>query len=78
MTAPTRVRRHEVSHRSITAEEGGYDLDPTPGGGIRVRLVNVREGHGVGKVLLPLAAGAARRDAPAFGRRVKEAVGASA
>jgi hypothetical protein len=29
-------------------------------------------------VLLPLAAGAARKDAPAFGRRIKEAVESSA
>ena len=78
LTAPTRVRWHEVSHNSITAEEGGYDLEPTPDGGTRVRLYNKLEGHGVGKVLLPLAAGAARRDAPAFGRRIKEAVESSA
>ncbi|MEU8294820.1 SRPBCC family protein [Streptomyces pseudogriseolus] len=78
LTAPTRMRWHEVSHNSITAEEGGYDLEPTSDGGTRVRLFNVLEGHGVGKVLLPLAGSAARRDAPAFGRRIKKAVEASA
>ncbi|MFJ8897593.1 SRPBCC family protein [Streptomyces sp. NPDC102359] len=77
LTAPTRLRWHEVSHNSITAKEGGYDLEPTGDGGTRLRLFNVLEGHGVGKLLLPLAAGASRKDAPAFGRRIKEAVEAS-
>ncbi|MEU0287552.1 SRPBCC family protein [Streptomyces sp. NPDC005908] len=77
LTAPTRLRWHEVSHNSITAKEGGYDLEPTADGGTRLRLFNVLEGHGVGKLLLPLAAGASRKDAPAFGRRIKEAVEAS-
>ena len=35
------------------------------------------EGHGFGKVLLPIAARAARRDADAFAGRIKEAVEAS-
>ncbi|GAA1429486.1 hypothetical protein GCM10009601_44930 [Streptomyces thermospinosisporus] len=78
MTTPTRIRWREVSHNTITAREGGYDLEPTADGGTRVRLFNVLEGHGVGKLLLPFAAGAARKDAPAFGRRIKAAVEASA
>lgn len=78
LSAPTRMRWHEVSHNSITADEGGYDLEPTADGGTRVRLFNVLEGHGLGKALLPLAGSAARKDAPAFGRRIKAAVEASA
>ncbi|MEU5522786.1 SRPBCC family protein [Streptomyces sp. NPDC093250] len=74
---PTRMRWHETSHNSITADEGGYDLEPTADGGTRVRLFNVLEGHGLGKALLPLAGSAARKDAPAFGRRIKDAVEAS-
>ncbi|MEU3197427.1 SRPBCC family protein [Streptomyces sp. NPDC006996] len=78
LAAPHRIRWHEVSHNSVTADEGGYDLEPTADGGTRVRLFNVLEGHGLGKVLLPLAGSAARKDAPAFGRRIKTAVEASA
>ncbi|MGX1680133.1 SRPBCC family protein, partial [Streptomyces althioticus] len=44
LSAPTRMRWHEVSHNSITAQDGGYDLEPTPDGGTRVRLFNVLEG----------------------------------
>lgn len=77
MTAPTRIRWHEISHNSITADEGGYDLERTAEGGTRVRLFNVLEGHGLGKVLVPLAGSAARKDAPAFGQRIKAAVEAS-
>src|SRR5690606_37243749 len=74
LTAPTRIRWHERSRNLITADEGGYDLEPTPDGGTHVRLYNVLEGHGVGKLLLPVAGGAARKDAPAFGQRIKTAV----
>ncbi|MEV7014845.1 hypothetical protein [Streptomyces sp. NPDC093991] len=38
-----------------------------------MRLSDVLEGHGVGRTLLPPAAGAARRGVPAFGRRIEEA-----
>ncbi|MFJ8186256.1 hypothetical protein [Streptomyces sp. NPDC096105] len=72
------MRRHEVSHHSVTAQGGGYGLGPTPEGGTRVRLSDVLEGHGVGKTLLPPATGAARRGVPAFGRRVEEAAEAAA
>ncbi|MEU0922317.1 SRPBCC family protein [Streptomyces cyaneofuscatus] len=73
LTTPTRIRWREASHNSITVREGGYDLEPDPGGGTRVRLFNVLEGHGIGKLLLPLAGGASRKDAPEFGRRIKVA-----
>ncbi|MFJ5739800.1 SRPBCC family protein [Streptomyces microflavus] len=73
LTTPTRIRWREASHNSITVREGGYDLAPTPDGGTRVRLFNVLDGHGVGKLLLPLAGGAARKDAPEFGQRIKAA-----
>ncbi|MEU3047723.1 MULTISPECIES: SRPBCC family protein [unclassified Streptomyces] len=74
LSAPTRIRWHEVSTNAVTAREGGYDLEPTRDGGTRVRIFNVLEGHGVGKLLIPFAGGAARKDAPAFGRRIKTAV----
>jgi hypothetical protein len=34
---------------------------------------NVLEGHGLGKLLVGLALAAARKDAPAFGARIKAA-----
>lgn len=73
LTTPTRIRWREESQNSITVREGGYDLAPTPEGGTRVRLFNVLDGHGIGKLLLPLAGGAARKDAPDFGERIKAA-----
>ncbi|MFF6910692.1 SRPBCC family protein [Streptomyces sp. NPDC012389] len=73
LTTPTRIRWREASHNSITVREGGYDLEATPDGATRVRLFNVLEGHGIGKLLLPLAGGASRKDAPDFGERIKVA-----
>ncbi|WP_354637590.1 SRPBCC family protein [Kitasatospora camelliae] len=73
LEAPRTVRWTEQSHNLITAE-GGYDLEPLPNGHTRVRVFNVLEGHGLGKLLVKPAVHAARKDAPAFGRRIKEAV----
>src|SRR5690606_16410151 len=67
LVAPNRIRWHEQSKNLITAAEGGYDLERTPDGGTHVRLFNVLEGHGVGKLLVGFAGSAARKDAPAFG-----------
>ncbi len=77
LVSPSRIRWSERSRNLVTAADGGYDLEPTPSGGTRVRIFNRLEGHGIGKVLLPLAGGAARKDAPAFGQRIKRAVESS-
>lgn len=77
MEAPRKIRWRETSKNSVTASEGGYDLQEAANGGTQVRLYNALEGHGVGKVLVGLALGAARKDAPAFGERIKKAVEAS-
>ncbi|WP_327682431.1 SRPBCC family protein [Kitasatospora sp. NBC_00458] len=73
LDAPRTIRWSEQSKNLITAE-GGYDLEPLPGGGTRVRIFNVLEGHGIGKLLVSPALRAARKDAPAFGSRIKAAV----
>lgn len=73
LVAPMRIRWHENSKNLVTSEDGGYDLTPTPQGGTRVRLFNVLEGHGIGKLLVGPAVGSARKDAPAFGQRIKRA-----
>ncbi|GHH70230.1 hypothetical protein GCM10018781_29830 [Kitasatospora indigofera] len=73
---PGRIRWTEISKNLVTAE-GGYDLEPVPGGGTRLRVFNDLEGHGVGKLLVGLALSAARKDADAFARRIKRAVEAS-
>jgi uncharacterized protein YndB with AHSA1/START domain len=70
---PTRIRWAETSNNLVTASEGGYDLAPD-GDGTRVTLHNVLEGHGLGKLVAPLAVRAARKDADAFGQRIKAAV----
>ncbi|BCL18292.1 SRPBCC family protein [Streptomyces tuirus] len=73
LEAPVRIRWAEVSQNSVTADEGGYDLEPISDGRTRVRIFNVLEGHGIGKLLVGLALIAARKDAPGFGARIKAA-----
>jgi len=73
---PTRIRWAERSKNAITATEGGYDLAPE-GDGTRVTLHNVLEGHGIGKLIAPLALRSARKGADDFGTSIKAAVEAS-
>jgi uncharacterized protein YndB with AHSA1/START domain len=70
---PTRIRWAEISKNAITASEGGYDL-AREGDGTRVTLYNVLEGHGIGKLIAPLALRSARGGADAFGQSIKAAV----
>ncbi|MFI1396100.1 SRPBCC family protein [Streptomyces sp. NPDC020681] len=74
---PTRLRWTEVSKNIVTSKEGGYDLESTADGNTRLRVFNSLEGHGIGKLLTPLALSAARKDADAFAGRIKTAVEAS-
>jgi len=74
--APTKIRWEEISKNTVTAPEGGYDLSPE-GDGTRVRVFNVLEGHGFGKLIEPLALRAARKSADDFGQAIKAAVEAS-
>jgi uncharacterized protein YndB with AHSA1/START domain len=73
---PTRIRWTEVSKNLVTAPEGGYDLAPEAGG-TRVTLHNVLEGHGLGKLIEPMALRSARKGADDFGQAIKRAVEAS-
>ena len=73
---PTKIRWKEISKNAITVLHGGYDLT-AEGTGTRVRIYNELEGHGLGKLLLGFALRAARKDADAFGRRIKDAIEAS-
>ncbi|MFK4145140.1 SRPBCC family protein [Streptomyces sp. NPDC004065] len=77
LEAPARIRWAEVSKNSVTVREGGYDLEPLADGGTRVRIFNVLDGHGLGKLLVGLALAAARKDADAFGGRIKAAAEAA-
>ncbi|KUN82734.1 SRPBCC family protein [Streptomyces griseoruber] len=77
LEAPVRLRWAEVSKNTVTAREGGYDLESLPEGRTRVRIHNVLEGHGLGKLLVGLALAAARKDADAFGHRIKAAAEAA-
>jgi hypothetical protein len=75
--APHRIRWTEISKNVVTADEGGYDLEATGAGTTSVRIFNILEGHGIGKLLVGFALSAARKDADAFGQRIKTAVEAS-
>ncbi|MFD7895526.1 SRPBCC family protein [Streptomyces sp. NPDC059743] len=77
LEAPGKIRWAETSKNSVTSAEGGYDLESVGEGQTRVRIFNVLEGHGIGKLLVGIALSAARKDAPAFGERIKKAVEAS-
>ena len=73
---PTRIRWAEVSKNLVTAPEGGYDFAPE-GEGTRVTVYNVLEGHGLGKLIAPMALRSARKGADDFGKAIKAAVEAS-
>jgi carbon monoxide dehydrogenase subunit G len=73
---PTRIRWTEISKNMVTASEGGYDLAPD-GDGTRVRIFNELEGHGIGKLIAPLALRAARKGADDMARAIKQAIEAS-
>ncbi|WP_405791314.1 SRPBCC family protein [Streptomyces sp. NBC_00029] len=74
---PPHLIRWTEQTRNLVTAEGGYDLEGLPGGRTRVRIHNTLTGHGIGKLLVGLALGAARKDAPEFGRRIKAAAEAS-
>ncbi|MFK0044694.1 SRPBCC family protein [Streptomyces sp. NPDC090741] len=74
---PQRMIRWTEQSKNLVTAEGGYDFEALPGDRTRVRIFNTLEGHGLGKLLVGFALGAARKDAPDFGRRIKAAVEAS-
>lgn len=74
--SPTKLRWSEVSKNAVMAPEGGYDLSPE-GAGTRVRVYNVLEGHGFGKLIEGFALKSARKGADEFGNAIKAAVEAS-
>lgn len=71
---PKKIRWTERSKNAITVPEGGYDLASEGDGATRVTIFNNFAGHGFGKVILPLATRAAKKDADAFVGRIKAAV----
>jgi uncharacterized protein YndB with AHSA1/START domain len=73
---PTRIRWAEVSQNLVMAPEGGYDFAEEDGA-TRLTVYNVLEGHGVGKVIAPLALRSARKGADDFAAAIKAAVEAS-
>jgi hypothetical protein len=74
---PTKIRWTEISKNLVTVAEGGYDLESVSDGTTKVRIFNDLQGHGFGKLIAGFALSAARKDAPAFGNRIKAAVEAS-
>lgn len=75
--APTKIRWTERSENSITVPDGGYDLERVSDAQTKVTIHNSFQAHGIGKLLVGFAAGAAKKDAPAFAQRIKAAVEAS-
>jgi uncharacterized protein YndB with AHSA1/START domain len=73
----SKIRWAEQSKNLITAVEGGYDLEAISDTRTRVRIFNLLEGHGFGKIIAGFALSMARKDAPAFGNRIKAAIEAS-
>jgi Polyketide cyclase / dehydrase and lipid transport len=60
---PTKIRWTELTKNMITVPDGGYDLEPAGDGATRVTILNTFEGHGFGKVILPLALRGAQKAA---------------
>jgi hypothetical protein len=77
LTENSRIRWAEQSKNIVTAVEGGYDFEAVSDTRTRVRIFNVLQGHGIGRLIAGFALAAARKDAPAFGNRIKTAIEAS-
>jgi hypothetical protein len=77
LTENSRIRWAEQSKNIVTAVEGGYDFEAVSDTRTRVRIFNVLQGHGIGRLIAGFALAAARKDAPAFGNRIKAAIEAS-
>ncbi|HEV7650282.1 MAG TPA: SRPBCC family protein [Actinophytocola sp.] len=72
-----KIRWAEQSKNLVTAVDGGYDFESVSDTRTRLRVFNVLEGHGFGKLIAGFALSAARKDAPHFAERIKKAVEAS-
>jgi uncharacterized protein YndB with AHSA1/START domain len=72
-----KIRWAERSKNLVTATEGGYDFQSLAAGKTKLRVFNVLEGHGLGKLIAGFALGAARKDAPHFAERIKKAIESS-
>lgn len=75
--APTKIRWKELSKNPVVVPEGGYDLEPAGEGSTRLRLFNVLEGRGFGKLIAGLALRSARKSAGSMAEAIKRAVEAS-
>ena len=71
---PSRIRWAERSKNAITVPDGGYDLVPAAEGRTELAFFNTFEGHGFGKLIMPLALRSARKGADDFARSIKTAV----
>ena len=69
---PSRIRWTERSKNMITVPNGGYDLEAA-GAGTKLTIFNEFDGHGLGKLLLPLALRSARKGAGDFAAAIKRA-----
>ena len=59
---PTKIRWTERSKNMITVSDGGYDLEAVADNQTKVTIFNQFEAHGIGKLLVGLAARAAQKD----------------
>ena len=73
---PSRIRWTERSKNIVVVPEGGYDLTAADGG-TQLKVFNVLEGRGFGKLIVGAALRAARKDADAFAGRIKRAIESS-
>lgn len=73
---PTRIRWTERSKNLITVPDGGYDL-VAQGDKTQLTFSNTFEGHGIGKLISPLALRAARSGSQDFANAIKQAVEAA-
>jgi uncharacterized protein YndB with AHSA1/START domain len=72
--APRRIRWKELTKNPVVVPEGGYDLEPAGEGQTKLRLFNVLEGRGLGKLIAGLALRSARKSADEMVGAIKRAV----
>jgi hypothetical protein len=69
----SKIRWKELTSSPVSVPEGGYDM-AAAGAGTELSFFNLLEGHGFGKLILPVAIRSARKGADEFVASIKRAI----
>ena len=70
---PHRIRWRELSTGPIVVSDGGYELRPS-GDVTELTFHGDLEGHGIGKLMLPVVSSRVRAGLPAYVQTIKETI----